>query len=480
MLVLRDIRRSFPGVKALSGVDFDLKAGEVHALMGENGAGKSTLMRILGGVIPPEQGSITLRGEPYRPRGPRDAQRAGIGFIHQELNLIPELSVAENLLLGRLPSSAGVVSRVRLREEALSALRAVGEEFSLERPARSLNVGQQQMVEIARALHARAEILIMDEPTAALSDREAQHLFAAIERLRAQGTAIIYISHRMEEVYRLSDRLTVLRDGVSVGTWERGAITPDEVVRSMVGRELSSYEVGVRSAGEVVLEFSSPEVELEVRAGEIVGLAGLVGAGRTELARVVAGADAGPARVRFGGSLTRLREPLDAIRQGVGFVPEDRKGQGLVLGMSVEDNLGLASLGALARLAVLDRKACLELAQRFIAQLRIRTAGPGQVVKTLSGGNQQKVVIGKWLARDCKLLILDEPTRGVDVGAKAEIYKVIEDLVAAGTAVLLISSDLPELLRLSDRVLVMAGGRLTASFTRAEATPEKVLASALG
>jgi len=488
MLVLQDIKRSFPGVKALSGVNFDLKRGEVHALMGENGAGKSTLMRILGGVIPPDGGTMTLHDRPYQPRGPRDAQRAGIGFIHQELNLIPELSVAENLMLGRLPHRAGFLDRGRLQSEAREALRFVGEELALDRPAQDLNVGQQQMLEIARALHAKAEILIMDEPTAALSDREAQHLFAAIERLRAQGTAIIYISHRMEEVYRLSDRLTVLRDGVSVGTWERGALEPDEVVRHMVGRELAADERRERPPPQdVVLETRGlarhnvvHPLTLQVRKGEIVGLAGLVGAGRTEFARLVAGADrADGGQILFQGQPVNVRQPSDAIARGVGFVPEDRKGQGLVLSMTVEENLGLASLRSLARRALLDRKACLALARRFIEQLRIRTSGPAQVVRTLSGGNQQKVVMGKWLARDCQLLILDEPTRGVDVGAKAEIYRVVEDLVAQGTAVLLISSDLPELLRLSDRVLVISAGKLTAEYTRDEATPEKILASAL-
>ncbi len=487
ILSLCDITRSFPGVKALAGVNLDLRPGEVHALMGENGAGKSTLMRVIGGILPPDSGTMSLRGQPYRPRSPRDSKAAGIAFIQQELTLVPELSVAENLQLGRMPHRMGWVDRSELKRRAQAALDFLELDLPLDQPARTLNVGQGQMLEIARALQDKADVLIMDEPTAALSQKEAEHLFSAIRRLRAQGSAIIYISHRMEEVYDLSDRLSVLRDGATTGTWAMRDIMPQQVVAQMVGRELEENEAAPsREPGATVLEVKNlsrhpvHEVSFEVRAGEVVGLAGLVGAGRTEIARLIAGADRlQTGQIRLNGTAVRLASPAQAIAHGVGLVPEDRKHQGLVLGMSVQDNISFAVLQSLARLGWLSTLMCEQLADRYIQEMRIRTPARQQAVGTLSGGNQQKVVLGKWLARDCKLLILDEPTRGVDVGAKAEIYRLIEDQVAAGKAVLLISSDLPELLRLSTRVLVISAGRLVAEYAREDATPEKILASAL-
>lgn len=488
ILRLSEITRSFPGVKALAGVNLDLHPGEVHALMGENGAGKSTLMRVIGGILPPDSGSMTLRGQTYRPRSPRDSKAAGIAFIQQELTLVAELSVAENLQLGRMPHRLGWVNRAELRRRAQAALDFLEIELPLDQPARTLNVGQGQMLEIARALQDQAEVLIMDEPTAALSQKEAEHLFSAIRRLRAQGSAIIYISHRMEEVYELSDRLSVLRDGATAGTWAMSEITPPQVVAQMVGRELEESQAVPRpQPGTTVLEVNQltrqplvQEVTFAVRAGEVVGLAGLVGAGRTEIARLIAGADRlQTGEIRLNGRAVHLHSPAGAIAHGVGLVPEDRKHQGLVLGMSVQDNVSFAVLKSLAQLGWLSAPRCEQLADRYIREMRIRTASRQQAVGTLSGGNQQKVVLGKWLARDCQLLILDEPTRGVDVGAKAEIYRLIEDQVAASKAVLLISSELPELLRLSDRVLVISAGRLVAEYTREEATPEKILASAL-
>ena len=488
ILSLSEITRSFPGVKALAGVNLELYAGEVHSLMGENGAGKSTLMRVIGGILPPDSGSMSLRGRPYRPRSPRHSKEAGIAFIQQELTLVPELSVAENLLLGRMPHRFGWVDRSQLRQRAQAALDFLEIELPLDAPARTLNVGQGQMLEIARALQDKADVLIMDEPTAALSQKEAEHLFAAIRRLRTQGSAIIYISHRMEEVYELSDRLSVLRDGATTGTWAMSDITPQQVVAQMVGREMQESEEVTRPlAGATVLEVQGltraplvRDISFRVCAGEVVGLAGLVGAGRTEIARIIAGADRCQAgEIRLNGQAVQLGSPADAIARGVGLVPEDRKHQGLVLGMSVQDNLSFAVLRSLSTMGVLQTEPCQQLADRTIRELRIRTPSRKQSVGTLSGGNQQKVVMGKWLARDCQLLILDEPTRGVDVGAKAEIYRLIEEQVAAGKAVLLISSELPELLRLSTRVLVISGGRMVAEYSRQEATPEKILASAL-
>lgn len=488
ILCLHQITRSFPGVKALAGVNLELFPGEVHSFMGENGAGKSTLMRVIGGVLPPDSGTMQLRGQAYKPRSPRDSKAAGIAFIQQELTLVPELSVAENLLLGRMPHRFGWVDRTELRRRAQKALDFLEIELPLDQPARTLNVGQGQMLEIARALQDQADVLIMDEPTAALSSKEAEHLFAAIRRLRNQGSAIIYISHRMEEVYELSDRLSVLRDGATTGTWKMSEITPQQVVAQMVGREMDAVQESARPApGPVVLEVSDlsraplvQNISFQVRAGEVVGLAGLVGAGRTEIARIIAGADACQSgEVRLDGQVVPSGSPARAIARGVGLVPEDRKHQGLVLGMSVQDNVSFAVLRQLAQLGWLKSGACEQLADRYIQELRIRTPSREQGVGTLSGGNQQKVVMGKWLARDCRLLILDEPTRGVDVGAKAEIYRLIEEQVSAGKAVLLISSELPELLRLSSRVLVISAGKLVAEYTRAEATPEKILASAL-
>lgn len=488
ILTLSGITRSFPGVKALAGVQLELFPGEVHSLMGENGAGKSTLMRVIGGILPPDSGTMSLRGQLYQPRSPRDSKKAGIAFIQQELTLVPELSVAENLQLGRMPQRLGWVDRRELRRRAQAALDFLEIELPLDQPARSLNVGQGQMLEIARALQDQADLLIMDEPTAALSQREAEQLFRAIRRLRSQGSAIIYISHRMEEVYLLSDRLSVLRDGATTGTWSMSDITPKQVVAQMVGRELEEAEAAGRSEpGEAVLSVRHltraplvKDVSFEVKAGEVVGLAGLVGAGRTEIARLIAGADPlQSGEIRLNGKAVHLSSPATAIAHGVGLVPEDRKHQGLVLGMSVQDNVSFAVLKELARLGWLSREKCRGLAERTIQEMRIRTPSREQAVGTLSGGNQQKVVLGKWLARDCSLLILDEPTRGVDVGAKAEIYRLIEEQVAAGKAVLLISSELPELLRLSCRVLVISAGRLVAEYGKAEATPEKILASAL-
>ncbi|MBN9413936.1 MAG: sugar ABC transporter ATP-binding protein [Candidatus Eremiobacteraeota bacterium] len=488
ILRLTDITRSFPGVKALAGVTLDLQPGEVHALMGENGAGKSTLMRVIGGILAPDSGQMTLRGQPYRPRSPRDSKAAGIAFIQQELTLVPELSVAENLQLGRMPHRLGWLNRSELKRRARAALDFLEIELPLDQPARTLNVGQGQMLEIARALQDQADVLIMDEPTAALSQKEAEHLFSAIRRLRAQGSAIIYISHRMEEVYELSDRLSVLRDGATTGTWSMGEITPTQVVAQMVGREIQEQASAPRGKrGETVLAVRNltrgplvQNVSFEVKAGEVVGLAGLVGAGRTEIARLLAGADRlQSGEIQMLGRAVHLTSPAAAIAHGVGLVPEDRKHQGLVLGMSVQDNVSFTVLKELAQLGWLSREKCRSLADRYIQEMRIRTPSREQAVGTLSGGNQQKVVIGKWLARDCRLLLLDEPTRGVDVGAKAEIYRLIEQQVAAGKAVLLISSELPELLRLSCRVLVISGGRLVAEYSREEATQEKILASAL-
>ena len=488
LLQMQGIARSFPGVRALDGVDFDLKRGEVHALMGENGAGKSTLMKVLGGVYQPDAGTMTLRGQPYRPQSPRDALASKIGFIHQELTLVGPMSVAENIMLGRFPSRGLFVDSGALLTQARQALERLQVHVPLEAQAHSLSPGMQQMVEIARALSQAAEVLILDEPTAALSEKEAQGLFEVLRRLREAGTALVYISHRMAEVHALADRITVLRDGRSVGTWRAADLSPDDVVRHMVGRELGAqFPPRRHQPGQPVLEVEGlargqvvRDVSFTLRAGEIVGMAGLVGAGRTEIARLLVGADAKDSGVvRLHGRPVEIRTPRDAVREGLGYVTEDRKAEGLVLDLSLEENAALASLERLSRGGFLDLAARRKLAEDAVQDLAIRARDVEQAAGTLSGGNQQKVVLSRWLARGCQVLILDEPTRGVDVGARAEIYRLVSRLADEGRALLLISSDLPEVMGLSDRVLVVHQGRVAGEFPAAEADAESILHCAL-
>ncbi len=474
---MQAIAKSFPGVRALDGADLSLWPGEVHALMGENGAGKSTLMKVLGGVHQPDAGTMLLRGAPYQPRKPHDAAAAGIGFIHQELNLALNMTVAENVMMGRLPTRGPLLDHAALALQARAALERLEIDLPLDRRVGELTVGHQQMVEIARAVSTDADILIMDEPTAALSHAESEHLFALMRRLREAGKSIVYISHRMDEVYALADRMTIMRDGRTVGSGPISEFPLASCIRAMVGRDLAEqfpprqHEPGaVRFAvrglcrGEAVRD-----VSFAVRQGEIVGFAGLVGAGRTEIARAIIGADACD-----GGTLELdsqplvIRSPRDAHRHGIGYITEDRKGQGLVLPMSISENITLASLRDLSRAGVLHHASMRDMVSRHMQDLRIRASGPAQRVQTLSGGNQQKVVMARWLARDCKVLIFDEPTRGVDVGAKAEIYRIIEDLSRQGVAIMLISSELPELIGLADRILVVHRGRISGEFRRAD------------
>ena len=488
ILEMRGICKFFPGVKALQGVELALLGGEVHALMGENGAGKSTLMKVLGGVYQPDQGVMTRKGQPYAPANPLEARSAGVGFVHQELKLAGHMTVAENICLGRLPTKGwGLVDKVRLESQAQAALDELGVKISPRALVGKLSVAMQQMVEIAKAISLQSEILIMDEPTASLSARETQHLFEIVERLRAGGTAIVYISHRMEEVFQLCQRITVLRDGQSVGTWATGELDEAALVRHMVGRELQE-QFPVRNANlghellrveELARAGSFTGVSFSIKAGEVLGMGGLVGAGRTEIARCLAGADRRDAgKVYVDGSESSPRHVRDGIRAGIGYITEDRKGQGLTLGLDVEENVTLASLRALSNGVWMHKKSSRDMASRWVEKLRVRTPSLAQTVKNLSGGNQQKIVIAKWLARQCRVLIFDEPTRGVDVGARAEIYAIIEELAEQGVAILVISSDLPELLGLSDRVLVVHQGRIAAEFSRQEATPEAVIGCA--
>lgn len=490
LLEMRGIVKEFPGVKALNRVDFTLLKGEIHALLGENGAGKSTLMKVLSGVYRKDGGEITLDGRPVDITGPRQAQKLGIGIIHQEMNLVPALTVMENVFLGREPQKAlGFVDRGRMRRETGEALKRLGTEIRPDALVGELSIGAQQMVEIAKALSYETRVLIMDEPTAALTERESEQLFKIVRQLAAQGVGIVYISHRMEELFALSDRITVMRDGTYVDTVVTKETSFDRLVRLMVGRELTErFPKKSASIGEEVLRVSHVsragvlrDVSLTARAGEIVGVAGLMGAGRTELARAIFGVDPiDRGEIHINGQMRPIRSCMDAIRAGIALITEDRKNQGLVLSMSVGDNISLAVLGDVCKRTFISKSAETRLIDRQIGELKIKTPRAAQLVKNLSGGNQQKVVIAKWLSANPKVLIMDEPTRGVDVGAKAEIYHIMNVLAASGVAILMISSELPEVLGMSDRILVMCRGRIAGELAAAEATQEKIMAYAAG
>ncbi|WP_067480620.1 sugar ABC transporter ATP-binding protein [Actinomadura hibisca] len=487
LLRVRGLRKGFPGVVALDGVDFDLRPGEVHVLLGENGAGKSTLIKTLSGAHRPDGGEIEVDGRAVEIRSAEDAAKLGIATIYQEFNLVPELTVAENLFLGRQPRRFGLVDRRAMDAAARDLLKRVGVDAEPGRRMGDLGIARAQMVEIAKALSLDARVLIMDEPTAVLTTGEVERLFAIVRTLRDQGVAIVFITHHLEEIPQVGDRVTVLRDGRSVA--QVPADTPEEeLVRLMVGRSIEQQYPRERSkAGEPLLKVSGlgrdgvfEGVSFEVRAGEVVGLAGLVGAGRTEVARAVFGADRyDSGEVVVGGAALPGGDVHAAMEAGLGLVPEDRKGQGLVLGADVAENLGMVTLNKAVKGGLVDRAGQRRKAADIAKQLNVRMSGLRQEVRTLSGGNQQKVVIGKWLLADARVLILDEPTRGIDVGAKVEIYRLINSLTASGHAVLMISSDLPEVLGMSDRVLVMARGRLAGALEAEEATQDAVMALAV-
>jgi ribose transport system ATP-binding protein len=493
LLLMRGIAKSFPGVRALDGVSFDVRAGEVHALVGENGAGKSTLMKILAGAQPADAGEIDVDGKAVVIDGPRTAERLGIGMIYQEFNLVPDLGVIENIVLGVEPRSGLFLDKRAAASEVADVLGELGIALPLDRPARRLSVAEQQLTEIAKCLVRHARLIVMDEPTAALTDRETDALFALIAKLKAQGVAFVYISHRLEELPRIADRVTVLRDGKAVETRPIAQMPQDDVIRLMVGRPLASHFPDLPAVGAdapVVLDVRDlsadggvpvHEVSFAVHAGEIVGLAGLVGAGRTDIVRAIAGADIPTVgEIRIAGNRVVIRSPHDAIRAGIAFITEDRKAQGLVLGMTVRENTTLAHLDHFERGAFVDKPAEIKATNEEIAELRIRTPSSEQVVRNLSGGNQQKVVLGKWLIGDARVFLFDEPTRGIDVGAKAEIYALMIELLRRGAAIVMVSSELPEALGMSHRVLVVRDGRIQAEFARADATPDKVIAAATG
>ncbi len=488
---MRHITKTFPGVQALQDVDLEVRAGEVHALVGENGAGKSTLMKILAGAQPRDTGDILLNGQPVHVDSPTQAMALGISIIYQEFNLVPYLNAAENIFLGREPRAAvpGFVDFGTMYRESQAIIDRLGVKLDARTPVNRLSVAQQQMVEIAKATSRRSSIIIMDEPSATLTDHELRSLFELIRQLKADGVAVVYISHRLEEIFEICDRVTVMRDGKRIDTCDVSAVNRDDLIRMMVGRELTQMiPKQVAPIGEPVLELDGfgrkgalTDITLQVRQGEILGIAGLVGAGRTELARAIFGADPVDAgSMKIDGAVVRVKSPQDAIALGIGLVTEDRKGQGLILGMAVRENITLANLRELARLNFINGRAEREVARKYVEDLTIRTPSVEQTVRNLSGGNQQKVVLAKWLFTKSKLLIFDEPTRGIDVGAKTEIYQLMNELTARGAAVIMISSELPEVLGMSDRILVMHEGRIAGELTRAEATQEGIMHLATG
>lgn len=491
MLHMKGITKAFNGNTVLRDVEFDLEPGEIHALMGENGAGKSTMMKVLTGIHPKDEGTITWKGQEVAFKSPQEAEEAGIAVIHQELNILPYLSIAENLFLGKEETlgKTGILKTKKMETEAKQRLAELGLNIDPSAEAATLSVGQQQIVEIARALSSNAEVIIMDEPTAALTDREIEQLFKTVRALKDKGVAFIYISHRMEEIFAICDRITVLRDGQWVGVKRIAETNFDEIVQMMVGRALGDrFPERAATLGDTILEVSGltrdpyfRDVSFEVKQGEIVALAGLMGAGRTEIVQSLFGykkATAG--KVKINGKSVKIRTPHDAIGHGLAYVTEDRKSEGLILDFSVEQNISLSNFPTLSSNGLMSAKKERALFDRMKERLGIRTSSPELPVKSLSGGNQQKVVLSKWLGTNPSILILDEPTRGVDVGAKKEIYSIMNELAEKGVAIVMISSELPEVLGMADRVLVMHEGKLTAQLDNKDLTQETIMNYATG
>ena len=489
LLEMQEINKHFPGVHALKDAHFDVRPGEVHALIGENGAGKSTLIKIVSGVYQPDTGNIQLEKQPVHFADPREAQHAGIATIYQELGLYPELSVAENIFMGHAPMKKRLgfetINWEQMETEAEALLAELNiQNLDVQAKVGTLNVGNRQRVEIAKALSLDARILIMDEPTAALTESDVEQLFSIVRLLRERGVSIIYISHRLNEVFELADRVTVLRDGEYIGTHKVKDTSESELISMMVGRTIDNlFPKQDADIGDVVLEVRNlnrppltRDISFSVRAGEIVGLAGLVGSGRSETAQVIFGVlPAESGEILLGGEPVKISRPSEAVEYGIGYVPEDRGHQGLIREMTIRENTSMPVLKTVSKNTFINRGKERQLANRSIQQLSIRATGPDQITNKLSGGNQQKVVVSKWLASNPKLLIMDEPTRGIDVGAKAEIHRLMSRLAAEeGLAILMISSELPEILAMSDRILVMREGRLVGEFTREQATQEVI------
>jgi D-xylose transport system ATP-binding protein len=496
---MRDIVKEFPGVRALDGVSLILDPGEFHALVGENGAGKSTLMKVLSGVYPAGsfEGQILIENEPRKFRNVRESEAAGIAIIFQELSLVKELTVGENIFLGQEPSRFGVIDWSELYHKASTLLRDLQLNIDPRIHVGRLGIGQQQLVEIAKALSKNARILVLDEPTAALTEAEVETLFSILRKLKDRGVAMVYISHKLDEVFRLSDRITVLRDGRTVGTHNASELTRKRVIELMVGREVNdifpeAHHQFTDNALEVdgLAVYSTDgrttklvdNVSFTVRGGEVLGIAGLMGSGRTEVLSAIFGAWKGNVKgsVKVNGLHVEIGSPADAIRLGISFVTEDRKRYGLILDQTIRENITLAGLKSLSGPVLTNQAKEMRAARRQMDSLRIKARSPMTIAGTLSGGNQQKVVLGKWLLTEPKILFLDEPTRGIDVGAKQEIYTEINKLAKEGLAIVLVSSELPEILGMSDRILVLHDGKVTGEFDRSEASPEKVMAAATG
>jgi rhamnose transport system ATP-binding protein len=489
ILSLQHASKAFGAIHALEDVSLDLYAGEAHALVGENGAGKSTLVKIVGGVHLPDSGTLRIGGQEVVLSGPAAARDSGVAIIYQEPIMFPDLTVAENIFIGRQPLRAGRrIDRGAMNAHAAEIFERLGVPVDPERIARGLSIAEQQIVEIAKALSLDAKVIVMDEPTAALSAVEVDRLFRVAETLRAGGAALLFISHRLEEVFSLCQRVTVFRDGRLVLSRELAGLSPDDLVRAMVGRELPERVPQEQNIGGAVLQVERltregvfVDVSFEVRAGEIVALAGLVGAGRSEVARAIFGIDRyDGGRVLIEGKPLRAVSPTTAMETGIGLVPEDRRQQGLVMEMSIARNITLASLRRLRRAGFLRAASERRFARDWATRLQVKYGRLGNPMTSLSGGNQQKVVLAKWLGRRPSLLIVDEPTRGIDIGTKAEVHRLLEELAGQGVAVLVISSELPEVLRLANRILVMREGRLVAEFAHAEASEERVVAAATG
>jgi ribose transport system ATP-binding protein len=488
---MESISKSFPGVQALKHVTFDVQPGEIHALVGENGAGKSTLMKALTGAQPAEEGQITWQGQQVEINTPSDAQNLGISMIHQELSLLPYRTVGQNIYLGREPKwhIPGAIDWNTLYAQSDALLQRLNLDVDSRSEVQFLSIAQQQMVEVAKALSLDATLIAMDEPTSSLTERESEVLFDVMRVLKDQGVAIIFISHRLEEVFEISDRVTVLRDGRHIATEPTADLTHNQVVTLMVGRELEDmYHYSKTEQRDVILEAQNlsdgkdlKDVSLALHGGEILGIAGLIGAGRTALAETLFGIRHNTeGRALLAGENVRIRSPKQAIKQGMGFVPEDRKLQGLFLNMAVRENVTMSSMDLVTNLGFVNFKKAKSIADEYVKKLDIRTPSVTQNVRNLSGGNQQKVIIARWLTLKPRVLMLDEPTRGVDVGAKAEIHALMRDLARQGVAVLMISSDLPEVLGVSDRILVMHEGRVTGEFDRDEATQDVIMHAATG